>query len=449
MKKLTVLALLSIIVSALVGCNTNKKPQDDWETYNENFVYNTPRYEPIDVAREGAAPNSIVLTGIPEEGIPQTRWDDYPIKLRCFYSDGEQIDYDFKVENIPISLRHKLGEVGTHTFEIGFDPMPRTWEFKIIENPNWKGFNCYFFDGNNKLVHTQTAGYYESITYNGPEIAPIDELYSQYQFTKWNRSTDYICQNIQFKAQYKNVEKRDYARKPIKYNHHGINSIDDIAQQKGSTILYLGRLYRVAGLYSDVKELDHDDITLRLPNTDFAPYWNNMNKVAQDHIKYVEDPAYTSYFLGSVNNMISNLNYNTIMDRRYRYPTNMELDLEDNVHITVTTNDPYDNILNKVTPYMDKEEIVSKDHTSGYYRLAVLFDVDVFITYSYRRIGPDTYELDAFNDLTISPVLNSCYYEMQYSEDGEYKDSFDTCFTLDTQVLWWYAHSHNWGEWVD
>lgn len=448
MKNFKILALFPVILVGLAGCKNKKENAKpfDWTVYHEDYIYGSPTYEPINVAREGVGINSIVLTGIPEEGIPQTRWDDYPIKLRCFYTDGETIDYDFKEINIPIKYRHELGEVGKHTFDLGFSPMSRTWEFNIIENPDWKGFNCYFFNGSSELIHTQIVGYYECATYNGPQIPNVDTLDNQYRFAKWSQSLDYICQDMQFKATYKTIEKRNYARKPVEGTKH-IDSINNVSNQSGSTTLYLGRLYKVPGIFSNVELLGGKNITLTVPNVDFGKYWNEMNQEAINHIKYIADASKETYFHGSVANMLDGLNYNTVIDNRFNYPTSTSIKLEDNVDAMISKTDPYDNILNNINQYVNKVEVITLgSRDAGYYRIAVLFDVDVYLTYSYKKIGAETYELDVHNALTISPVMGTCKYVIQYSETSEFIDTFNTHFDITTETLWACANNQSWSE---
>lgn len=446
MKNFKILAIFPVILVGLAGCKNKKENTKpfDWTVYHDDYIYGSPTYEQIDITREGVAPNSIALTGIPEEGILQTRWDDYPIKLRCFYTDGETIEYDFKEKNIPIKYRHKLGEVGTHTFDLGFSPMSRTWEFKIIENPDWKGFKCYFFNGSSVLIHTQTVGYYECVKYDGPQIENIDTLENQYRFTKWSQSLDYVCQDMQFKANYKTIEKRNYARKPVEGTKH-IDSINNVSTQSGSTTLYLGRLYKVPGIYSNIEHLGGKSISLSVPNTDFGKYWNEMNKEAIGHIRYIEDASKAMYFQGSVANMFDGLNYNTVIDDRFVYPTSSTIKLEDNVDAVISKTDPYDNILTRINPYVNKVEVITVgSRETGYYRIAVLFDVDVYLTYSYKKIGEETYELDVHNALTISPVIGTCQYVIQYSEQETFEDTFNTHFDINTETLWACANNQNW-----
>ena len=449
MKNIKILLVFPVILAGLTGCKNKKNEEKsfDWNVYHNDVIYSAPTYEQIDIAKDGTAPYNIVLQGVPEEGIPQTRWDDYDIKLHCWYNDGTQQDIPFKEVNIPIKDRHLLAEIGTHEFDLGFSPMPRKWEFKIIENKNWNGFKCYFFDGSNTLIHTQTVGYYENVVYNGPAIEPVDALEIQYRFTKWNQSLNYVNQDMQLKALYKSVEKRDYARKPADANHKFIGSVIDKANQKGSTNIYLGRLQGVAGIYSNIEYLGGSNIHLQVPNTDFGKYWNEMNKVVQDHILYREVDSKVPYFQGSVANMLTSLNYNTVMDDRFSYPKDTTVKLVDNVDATLSANDPYDNVLTRINPYIGKVEVCtvgSKD--SGYYRIAILFDVDVYLTYSYRRISEGAYELDVHNALTISPVIGTCRYVLQTSETEEFKDSFNTYFEIDTETLWNYANAQNWNE---
>ena len=451
MKNIKILAFIPILVGAgLTGCK-NKKETNPWETYHEEYLYNQPVYEPLDVSVEGNYPASVVVINLPEEGIPQTKWDDYDIKLRCVYDNTQPREFNLKEVNIPIPFRHYLGEVGEHEIEIKYDLMPLKWNFKIIENPDWKGFNCYFFDMENNLIHTQGAQYYECITYSGELPKPVETLEYEARFTKWNRSLEYICQTMQFKAQSKQFEKRDYARIPVKYHHKGIGGIDDIAKQKGSTTIYLGRLYRTAALTTEVQEYDGKDLSFKLPENDLGEYYNKVNEIARDHIKYIEVPEFTPYMYGSIPNMISTISFNNVWDSRFRKPSDMMVvELEDGVQTTLSAIDPHTNVINMVTPYIGKEVTVEKAKLqNGYYRYSVIMDFDVYLTYSYKRIGEREYEIDAFNYLTVCPVIASQKEVLQYSETPEFHDEFNKTFEIDTEWMWFYAKSHNWGEWHD
>ena len=451
MKNIKILTLVSVLLTAgLTGCNRKNKSQaNPWETYHEDYLYNQPVYEPLDVTVEGATPASCVVINLPEEGIPQTRWDDYNIKLRCSYNNVQPREFDLKEVNIPIAYRHLLAEVGEHEIEVKYYLMPLKWTFKITENPDWKGFNCYFFDYNNNLIHKQTAGYYECITYTGEIPAPVETIDYESRFTKWNRDLNYICQDIQFKAEYKAFEKRDYARIPVKYGHMGIGGVENLSKQTGSTTVYIGRLYRVAALYTEVQEYNTKDLTFKLPEDNLGTYWNKVNEIARDHIKYKEIAEYAPYLYGSVENMISNISFNASWDTRFSKPDTVRaVELEDDIVTTMYANDPHANTINLVKPYMGKEITVEKkDLQSGFYRFSVRIDFDVYLTYSYKRIGEKEFEIDAYNYLTVCPVLGSQHQEIQYSETEDFKDEFEKNFEIDTEWMYWYAKSHNWGSW--
>ena len=124
--------------------------------------------------------------------------------------------------------------------------------------------------------------------------------------------------------------------------------------------------------------------------------------------------------------------------------------LEDNVSIITSGTDPYDFILNTIAPYMDKTDTIPSGKIEiGYYRQAVLMDFDVYLTFSYQRIGPEAFEIGHYNDLTICPVSESVKYEFQYSENKVFKDNFDTHFVIKTKPLYDEAKSHPWGNWED
>ena len=410
MKNIHLFGLFPLLLIGAVGCNNQNKNKNDWETYHENRIYTSPVYEPLNLVRENEYPNNIVLVGVPESGIPQTRWDDYDVKLRCWYSEGSTIEYDLKEKNLPISFRHKLGEVGTHEFTLSYDLMPRTWEFKIIENPDWEGCKCYFFDKNNNLIHTQVVGYYQNLQYDGQTPKTEEDMDYQYRFSGWNRSTEYIFEDQQFKATYKSIEKRYYGIKPMTYGHYGIDGFIDRNSQRGQSLVYLGRMYRTSFFHSDSVHLGGKDITLSMNYGDYASYWNEINKVIQDHITYEENSEYALNYQGSVNNMLKNLTYNTMMDDRFRVPSGMEIMLDGGIKIKNSKIDPYCYLSDKASKFDGRRETISvKGNEQGYYRMSAIMDMDVYLTFSYKKIGEVLTEQDQADDITIDTLCKTVY----------------------------------------
>ena len=447
-KKYLLLSLVSLVSLGLAGCKKEKtiNPEEDWAIYHEDFVYDTPRYEPIDVARDGGYPYAISVIDIPEKGIPQTLWDEYNIKLRCFYTDGIRVDYNLQEKNIPVEYRHYLGEVGKHTININYGLMPLSFEFNITANPSWTGFTCYFFDMDNKLIHTQIVGYYADLTYTGPDIPTIeeDEDY-QYRFTGWNQPTKNISQDMQFKTVYEKIEKRNYSVKPHDGDYVGITGIVDQDKQKGSALFYLGRVRRVAAIYGEAKEFAGDEISISFNYRDFGPYWREMNETIIGSIQYKHDPNYDSYIHGSVANILATPDFGTVMDPKYAYEGGTKVNLEDGKEITTSAQDPYVFLANRVLSYTDNTETIKGSEINyGFYRLAVVFDFDVYLSMSYTKLSKEAYEIGAFNQFVCCPVLETATYTVQYSENGEFEDNFNTHLTLSNRAVYSNAASLDW-----
>lgn len=451
MKKYLVLPLISLLAFSVTGCKkkSRNEEQQKWEVYHEDYVYDTPTYEPIDFTRNGTYPYTIAVEGIPEKGILQTRWDDHDIKLRCHYLDGALVDFAFKEKNIPIEFRHYLGEVGHHKLDIEYGLMPVSVEFDITLNTDWKGFNCYFFDSNNKLIHSQSVGYYATVNYNGPEISELeeDEDY-QYNFVGWNNDTKNINEDMQFKTVYEKNEKRLYAIKPYQLGYQSISTLVDNDKNKASSLFYLGRVRRVAAVYTEPVKLTDKDIELKFDYSDFGSYWNDLNKSIIGTIKYEHDSTYDSMLYGSVPNLLENASYGTIMDNRYDFKGGTKTYLENEEEITMSAIDPYVFLANRVQSFTGKTETVkARDNVAGYYRQAVVFNFDVYLSASYRRIGSKIYELGDFSQFICCPVINTAKCVVQYSADGKFGDNFSTYLSLTDKALYNNASSQNWKPW--
>ena len=73
--------------------------------------------------------------------------------------------YDMII-NIPIEFRHLLGEPGDHEFNIAFGGEALKFEFTSIENPDFKGFTCYFYDKDKKLINNYILDKYKLMDLN-------------------------------------------------------------------------------------------------------------------------------------------------------------------------------------------------------------------------------------------------------------------------------------------
>lgn len=451
MKKSRISLLFPLIVILFAGCKNQQERQrtEQWQQYHDEYVYDVPAYEPIDVVRDGAYPYTITVVGIPSSGIKQAAWDDNSIKLRCFYSDGAMIDHSFQEKNIPIDFRHYLGELGTHKLSIRYGLSSLSFDFTIIANPNFPGYTCYFFDHNEKLIHTQTVGYYGTVVYGGPslDVDTEDDNY-KYHFVGWNREMKNIHQDTQFKAVMEKTEKRYYAIKPYQSSYVTIGSVVNNTTQKGSALFYLGRVRRAAAIFTETKYLGGSDLTFKFSYSDFSPYWNDLNANVIGSIKYENDPDYDSSIYGSIANVLAHPNYTTALDGKYNYHGGNKVYLENKQDVTMSGNGPYDYVANDVLKWIDGEVTVKLgDNVKGYYRLAVIYDFDVYCSMSFKRIGNKVYEIGDFNEFTVCPVANSAERVVQFSKDENFKENFDTSLSLSSRAVYNNANSIDWNEW--
>jgi len=452
MKKRLILPIFSLLSISLVGCKKEvieDDPTKDWEIYHEDYVYEDPQYEVLDLSKENAYPYSIRVDNIPTEGIPQATWDEYNIKLHCFYSDGSTADVPLYERNLPVECRHYLGEVGEHKLHFAYGIHDYSIEFKVINNPEWKGFNCYFFNMDNKLIHTQIVGYYASLHYSGPDISEKEEDDDYlYHFTGWNQSTKYIHQDMQYRTQYEKIEKRMYAIKPAKDGYSNVAGIVDSANNKGNSLFYLGRVHRVAAVYSSVAYMTPEGATVEFDYSDYGSFFKEINQSIIGLIKYEHDPNYDSLLYGSVASILMHPEYSMLIDERYEYEGGRKVYLENGKEIQLSAQDPYVYLSNRVLDFVNPHSKASLEKDElGYYRAAVVFDFDVYLSMSYRRIGNNIFEIGAFNRFVVCPDTSTVNYVIQNSKDGKFEDNFDTHLSLSEKAVYNNAAMLDWDEW--
>lgn len=442
-KALTIIISLLLIIS-LVSCKKNKDSK-----YKENLLYSEPVYEPLELASENS--NLFILStdllGV-YKGVKAAAWDDYDIKLRVKYSDYTIRDFPLKVKNIPIDMRHTLGEVGTHHLYFVENKWTVSHEFEIIENKDFKGFKCEFFDKDKKILQTKYVGYYDNVSYDGPELDETDEDYGyKYTFTGWDKSLNYICQDTQFLAKYEKLEKRYYADKPYNTDHIGISALVNQDKTKGSGLVYLGRVRHVAAFYSETQELIDSDLTFGLTRLeDYNKFFNELNlNIVNNSIEIEEDEEYSSLLYGNIYDLVQNPTFAMQFDKRYEY-SGIKSYLTDEGNVELAYKDPYERILNMMYRRINQYHIVtlSKNEDKGYYRYALVMSFDVYLSVSFNYLEKGIYELSSFNEFIMSPVDDSLENVFQYSKDGSFDSNFDSKLTISTKGLYWAADMIDW-----
>lgn len=445
MKKLKLFTLIPLIISAMMGCNTNGN-----RSPNDKFIYSEPIYEPLNLARDEHTIMRMELLGV-YAGVKAAAWDDYDIKIRCWYDDDSMHDFPFKVVNIPLHLRHYLGEVGHHELNLYELKYVSTLDFTIIDNPDWDGYKCEFYDKDSKYLSTQKVGFWETIEYKGKEIPQvIDEEYVQYRFIGWNHSMEYIHQDMQFIAKYKEVEKRFFAIRPYNRDYHNISVIVEDDGRRGSTLMYLGRVKRVAFFYTEVQEFYQEELTFKMDYlSDYTKYWNEYNaSIIKNCVTYESDVTYETHLRNSPFQLVGAPEFAMEFDSRYQYKDSINVLLEDGSQIKTSINNPYETVVkataSKITNIFDFKVPVGS--LPGFYRLALVADFDVHLSVSFERLADDQYIIGNYNYYTISPVTETFDRVIQHSEDGNFDGNFETKLKVTTKGLYYAADAITWND---
>ena len=78
------------------------------------------------------------------------------------------------------------------------------------------------------------------------------------------------------------------------------------------------------------------------------------------------------------------------------------------------------------------------------YRYAIVVSVDVYLSLSFYKLGDDVYEIGAFNNFVMASVKYSAKAVLQHSNDGKFKNNFDTRLSLTTKALYYSADMIDW-----
>ena len=350
-------------------------------------------------------------------------------------------------------MRHYLGEVGKHNIDLLQLHYLKNFEINIIENPDWDGFTCDYFDRNKKLIYTEKVGFYENSIYKGKEIPLIDEDDDYvYKFTGWKYSTDYISQDMQFIATYDKIEKLNYPILPYQKPYVPIAAMIDEDRKKGSVLIYLGRINRVSTIYGESVELDNDDIEIRFTQDkfDYPTFFQNFNEEIVKKIEYVNMPEYSMYIYGSPSQIISLPNFAQSFDSRYEVSSLQKVYLENNQNVYISKKEPYEDTLLNVFGYLHNVKKITKaDNKPGFYRLAVVCSFDVYLSLSVTRIGENQFEIGSYNEFIMSPVSGTTSFDVQYSQNNVFDNPYDKKFKLTSEGIYNSIKIINWGPWQE
>ena len=84
------------------------------------------------------------------------------------------------------------------------------------------------------------------------------------------------------------------------------------------------------------------------------------------------------------------------------------------------------------------------DYETGYYRMILAADFDVYLSCGFSSLGNGKYQLEPNPKFTFSPVLSTVTTYVQYSADGEFGNQFDKYIELSNKTLYEVAKKIGW-----
>lgn len=442
-KLFTVLPLL--VIPFLMGCNNNGRP------YQEDFIYNEPdAFEPIDISKGDTAINRIEFVGFPyKHEIKVADFDNTDSSVRVWYEDNTTKIIPLKMINIPVEYRHLFGEIGEHSIELTFRGIKDKFDFKIIDNPDFKGYNCYFYDRNKKLLSQQVVGYYQTAVYTGRELPKVEED-GDYRYTLigWDHALTNIHQDMQFKATYERLEKRWYATGLYNRESTGLSSIVNKEKTLGSSLAYLGRVGRVPAYYGEAKEYINEELPLEIEPGNYTSYLREVNEtIVNELIEYKVDPDYNSLLYGNVSEIVTHPNFATSFNKGYQFK-GVKAYLADKSDVEISSEDPFESTIDQITRCFSYiRPIIPKGSESGFYRAAIVGSFDIYLDVSFKKLKDRVYEIGDFNQFVIAPVKNSFKMDYQFSSDLNFGKNFDTKISVSTKTLYNMGDMIDWSEW--
>ena len=450
MKNIKLLATLIplLTISVLTGCNKN-----NGRKYQEEFFYeDAAPYEPIEFDFKKEI-DRLEFTGAIGHKVKVAAFDDADVGVRAWYTDGSvSSNVPLKIKNIPVEDRHYFGEVGQHSIELVYQNKKDKLEFEVLENPNFPGYTCWFYDRNKQHLETKVVGYYQPVEYTGTPLPETeDEDGYRYTLVGWDHNTKYVHQNTQFVAKYTKLEKNYWALKPYSQINQGMGYIVNSSKTEGSALSYLGRVSMCTAYYGEVVEHSGQDMELKKPElATYTRYMRELNEtIINNNITLVNDPEVSTKLYGNVADIIIHPTFAEAMNPNYGFEGKTKVYMEDGSTITPSNLDP----VNITTTSINGELIdtippkVSKDDEPGYYRAAVTGDFDVYIDCSFKKLKDHVYEIGAFNQFVIAPVYKTFRLRAQHSADGTFGVNFDTKLVVSTKRIYSSADAIDWSKW--
>ncbi len=418
-----------------------------------NWKYRNIEEEIINVSRENVEISSLEIRGIPEEGIEITCFDEHEIYLDVLYSDGVKESIRFLEKNIPLEFRHYLGEIGHHTISFAVAGSVVNFSFDIIKKEGFDGYTCTFLDlrdHHDEPLQVTKVGYYESVSYTGviPENRKIDDDNTQC-FIGWDNPLEYVHQDMYYIAQYRDVEKRYFGDELANLDEMLVasNKKDNVNR----ALSYLGRVHSVAVNYGESRYHAKDNAEEAFSFTSLNPYgikWNEMNQnIFEDSIRYVTDPNYGSYLYGTTGAFNTSPTFLDSFESYYEV-SSKEVDIvtgyNETKRVQTSINPSFSTCYSIAETNLNETRTLDSEAESGYYRLALTMSFDVYVSTSFEKITDNRYGLLKGSKFIFAPVSDSETIRLEFSENNEYRKTFEKRLNFSTKNLYDVASSLDW-----
>lgn len=418
-----------------------------------DWKYRNIEEEIINVSRENVEISSLEIRGIPKEGIKITCFDEHEIYLDVLYSDGVKESIRFLEKNIPLEFRHYLGEIGHHTISFAVAGSVINFSFDIIKKEGFDGYTCTFLDlrdHHDEPLQVTKVGYYESVSYTGvlPENRKIDDDNTQC-FIGWDNPLEYVHQDMYYIAQYRDVEKRYFGDELANLDEMLITS--NKKDNVNRALSYLGRVHSVAINYGESRYHTKDNAEEAFSFTSLNPYglkWNEMNQnIFEDSIGYVTDPNYGSYLYGTTGAFNTSPTFLDSFESYYEVsPKEVSIVTGYNETKAVQTsiNPSFGTCYSTSETYLNETRNLNSEAESGYYRLALTMSFDVYVSTSFEKITDNRYGLLKGSKFIFAPVSDSETVRLEFSENVEFRKTFEKRLNFSTKNLYDVANSLDW-----
>lgn len=453
MKKLSILFIASL-VTTLISCGgvveEQKRPTSKW-------TYSPAEESLIRVGKEGVEIASINVNNIPTSGIKIAGWDECNIELDVMYNDLTHQSFPFLEKHIPLDCRHFLGEIGHHTLDIAINGVDVTFGFDIINNPDFHGYNCKFIDtrfADERVIQEVTVGYYQSAKYTGEDFPDenIDENNVK-RFIGWDYSLNSIHQDMEFRNQFRTMEKRYYGRS---FSHDDSDFHLVSTYQKDETIhalTYLGRVQCVTvnhgnAIYHEQGETVKGELVFNKLNP-YNEMWNELNEYTFTYgLDYQIVPKYNGLLYGTSGAFSNSTTFLADFDNNYRnemgeIPSG-HIVLEDGSIIDNAVNPNYTKSYEVSSQYLSYTKTVNDSDITGYYRIGLTMAYDIYLSTSFIKLADHRYELLQGSSFHFSPVSQSEQVVLQYSETEIFDSPFKHQIVFTNENLYHLADSLSW-----